>query len=205
MPSSAEDAKGLLLSSIFDPNPVIFLEHRWLHNSSSDVPDGDYRIPIGKAKKIKEGNDFTIVSMSYLTAEALIAAKYLEQFGIEVDLIDLRSIKPLDLDTIVSSLSKTGRILVLDTGASTCSVASDIISKLSTQFFSYFKESPCILTMPDIPEPTSFELTKGFYIRAADIANEILQKLKIENTNPYKDIPEPDPHDIPGEWFKGPF
>tara|TARA_A100001388_G_scaffold125628_1_gene92918 strand:+ start:15272 stop:16327 length:1056 start_codon:yes stop_codon:yes gene_type:complete len=205
MPSSAEDAKGLLISSIFDPNPVIFLEHRWLHNSSSEVPEGDYRIPLGKAKKIKEGNDFTIVSMSYLTAEALIAAKYLKQFGIEVDLIDLRSIKPLDLDTIVSSLSKTGRILVLDTGASTCSVASDIISKLSTKYFSYLKDSPCILTMPDIPEPTSFELTKGFYIRAADIANEILQKLKIENANPYKDIPEPDPHDIPGEWFKGPF
>ena len=67
MPSSARDAKGLLLSSIFDPNPVLFLEHRWLHNSSSPVESGDYRIPFGKAKKLSEGDDITLVSMSYLT------------------------------------------------------------------------------------------------------------------------------------------
>ena len=106
--------------------------------------------------------DFTIISMSYLTVEALKASKYLKSFGIEVDLIDLRSIKPLDLSSIVESLTKTGKILVLDTGVSTCSVASDIISKLSTEYFSLFKESPVILTMPEVPEPTSYALTKGF-------------------------------------------
>tara|TARA_Y100000589_G_scaffold175642_2_gene166694 strand:- start:2557 stop:3612 length:1056 start_codon:yes stop_codon:yes gene_type:complete len=205
MPSSAEDAKGLLISSIFDPNPVLFLEHRWLHNSSSEVPEGDYRIPLGKSKKLQDGKDFTIVSMSYLTAEALIASKYLKRFGITIDLIDLRSIKPLDLDSIVESLAKTGKILVLDTGTSTCSVASDIISKLSIQYFSLLKESPIALTMPEVPEPTSFALTKGFYIRAADIANQVLQKMNISNGNPYLDIQEPSPHDIPGEWFNGPF
>ena len=205
MPSSAEDAKGLLLSSIFDPNPVLFLEHRWLHNSSSEVKDGDYRIPIGKAKKLKNGEDITIVSMSYLTAEALIASNYLNNFGINVDLIDLRTIKPIDLVTIVNSLAKTGKILVLDTGVSTCSVASDIVSKLTTENFSLLKSSPAILAMPDVPEPTSFALTKNFYIRAADIAKKILEILKIDNINPYEDIPEPVPHDVPGEWFKGPF
>jgi len=205
MPSSAEDAKGLLISSIFDPNPVLFLEHRWLHNSSSDVPEGDHRIPLGKSKKLQDGKDFTIISMSYLTAEALIASKYLKRFGITIDLIDLRSIKPLDLDSIVESLAKTGKILVLDTGTSTCSVASDIVSKLSTQYFSLLRESPIVLTMPEVPEPTSFALTKGFYIRAADIANKVLQKMNISNANPYVDIPEPSPHDIPGEWFNGPF
>ena len=140
-----------------------------------------------------------------LTAEALIASKYLKRFGITIDLIDLRSIKPLDLDSIVESLAKTGKILVLDTGTSTCSVASDIVSKLSTQYFSLLRESPIVLTMPEVPEPTSFALTKGFYIRAADIANKVLQKMNISNANPYVDIPEPSPHDIPGEWFNGPF
>tara|TARA_Y100000589_G_scaffold328211_1_gene371811 strand:+ start:1739 stop:2794 length:1056 start_codon:yes stop_codon:yes gene_type:complete len=205
MPSSAEDAKGLLLSSIFDSNPVLFLEHRWLHNSSSQVAEGDYRIKLGEAKKLLEGKDISIISMSYLTAEALKAANYLKNFGINCDLIDLRSIKPLDLKTIVNSLDKTGRILVLDTGASTCSVASDIITKLVTQYFSLFKVPPSILAMPDVPEPTSYALTKKFYIRAADIALRVLQILGIDNIDPHKDIPEPEPHDVPGDWFKGPF
>lgn len=205
MPSSARDAKGLLLTSIFDPNPVLFLEHRWLHNSSSPVEDGDYRIPFGKAKKLSEGDDITIVSMSYLTPESLKATSYLNKQGISVDLIDLRSIKPLDLQAIVDSLKNTGKILVLDTGSLTCSVASDIVSKLSTKYFSLFKKPPAVLAMPDVPEPTSYALTKNFYIRAADIANKVLEILEIDNINPYEDMPEPSPHDVPGEWFKGPF
>ena len=205
MPSSAEDAKGLLLSSIFDPNPVIFLEHRWLHNSISEVPEGDFRIALGNSKKLMIGDELTIVSMSYLTAESLIASKYLKEQGVKLDLIDLRTIKPLDLDSIVNSLKKTGKLLVLDTGSLTCSVASDIVSKISTKYFSYLKKSPSILAMPDVPEPTSYGLTKSFYIRAADIANEACKILGIKHLNPYKDIPEPNPHDIPGEWFKGPF
>ena len=205
MPSSAADAKGLLLSSIFDPNPVLFLEHRWLHNSSSQVSDGDYRIQLGKSKKLLEGNDITIISMSYLTAEALIAADYLKNYGINVDLIDLRSIKPLDLQAIVDSLAKTGKLLVLDTGALTCSIAADIVAKLATEYFSLFKVSPSILAMPDVPVPTSYGLTKKFYIRAADIALKVLKILEIDDVQPHKDIPEPEPHDVPGDWFKGPF
>lgn len=205
MPSSAEDAKGLLMSSIFDPNPVLFLEHRWLHNSSGEVAEGDYRIPLGKCKKLREGDDITIVSMSYLTTEALIAANYLKNFGINVDLIDLRSIKPLDLKTIVNSLATTNKLLVLDTGALNCSVGSDIVAKLTTQYFHLFKVAPAILAMPDVPEPTSYALTKNFYIRAADISKKVLELLKIGGIDPFNDIPEPDPHDIPGDWFKGPF
>jgi len=205
MPSSASDAKGLLISSIFDPNPVLFLEHRWLHNCLGDVPEGDYRLPIGESNTLSVGKDITLVSMSYLTTEALITCDYLKKFGIEVDLIDLRSIKPLDLISIANSLKKTGKLLVLDTGVKTCSVAADIITKLSTQYFSFFQKPPVVLAMPDVPEPTSFALTKNFYIRAADIANKVLEILQITHINPYLDIPQPDPHDIPGEWFKGPF
>ena len=120
------------------------------------MKEGDYRIPFGKAKKLRNGEDVTVVSMSYLTAEALIAANYLYDFGISLDLIDLRTIKPLDLNTIKNSLTRTGKLLVLDTGVSTCSVASDIVSKLLTENFSLFKSAPSILAMPDVPEPTSY-------------------------------------------------
>ena len=205
MPSSAFDAKGLLLSSIFDPNPVIFLEHRWLHNSTSYVPEEDYRIEIGLSKKLMNGDDITVVSMSYMTVEALKACKYLKEKGINVDLIDLRSIKPLDIENIVKSLSKTGKILVLDTGAKTCSVASDIIAKISTDNFMLLKQKPKILAMPDCPEPTSYGLTKRYYKSAADVAYEILNILDIKKIDPYIDIQQPLHHDIPGEWFKGPF
>ena len=205
MPSSAEDAKGLLLSSIFDPNPVLFLEHRWLHNSVAEVPEGDIRIPLGKCKKIFNGNSLTIASISYMTVEAIIASKYLNKYGIKIDLIDIRSIKPLDLESIVTSVSKTGKLLVLDTGAYTCSVASDIISKVSINHPKLLIKPPCILAMPDFPEPTSYGLTKGFYIRAADIAKKVFEILSIDGIDPYKEIPEPEPHDVPGNWFKGPF
>ena len=205
MPSSADDAKGLLLTSIFDPNPVLFLEHRWLHNSTAEVPEGDIRIPLGVSKKVSSGKDITIVSMSYMTVEAIIAVKFLEKYGITIDLIDLRSIKPLDLDSIIVSIQRTGKLLVLDTGSYTCSVASDIVSKISINYSKLLNSPPSILAMHDMPEPTSYGLTKGFYIRAADIAKEVLNILKITNINPKDEIPEPEPHDIPGEWFKGPF
>ena len=133
MPSNAYDAKGLLLSSIFDPDPVIFLEHRWLHNSLGEVPLDDYRISLGKANKITKGKDITLVSMSYMTVEALMAQKYLEKYDISMDLIDLRTVKPIDFEAIVQSLETTRKILILDTGVSTCSIASEIISYMLEQ------------------------------------------------------------------------
>ena len=205
MPASAFDAKGLLLSAIFDPNPVIFLEHRWLHNSMSSVPDEDYRIEIGKSKKLMDGDDITLVSMSYMTIEAIKASKYLKEKGINIDLIDLRSIKPLDLENILKSLSKTGRLLVLDTGAITCSVATDIIAKISINHFNLLKQNPSILAMPDYPEPTSYGLTKKFYKNAADVADRILSILDIKGIDPYCDMVMPNHHDVPGDWFQGPF
>ena len=205
MPSNAYDAKGLLLCSIFDPDPVLFLEHRWLHNSIGEVNEGDYRVPLGKANKLSDGKDITLVSMSYMTVEALKVQKYLEKFNISLDLIDLRTIKPLDYDTIVNSVKSTKKILVLDTGASTCSVASEIIAYVAINCSAFLDKPPQKITMPDIPEPTSFALTKDFYPSAAEIADKILKMLDFVNVNPYEDLPKPKPHDVPGEWFKGPF
>ena len=205
MPASPFDAKGLLIESINDPNPVIFLEHRWLHNSHGEVPHKPYRVSIGKAKKIKLGNDITILSMSYLNAEAIHAVEYLKSKDILCDLIDLRSISPIDWELIFESIRKTGRIIVLDTGFKNGSVAGEIISEIVSKLFRFLKEPPIRIAMPDVPEPTSYGLTKGFYIGAKDIVEKCFDLMNKSYQDLDKDLPENKPHDIPGEWFKGPI
>ena len=182
MPATAYDAKGMLLASIFDPNPVVFLEHRWLHNSLGNVPNGDYRVTLGSSQILRKGKDVTVVAMSYLNMEALRAADYLfEQHGIDVEVIDARSIKPFDWKTLYTSVSKTGRLLALDTGFASYSVSSEIVSRVASSQFRHLKAAPMKLGMPDVPEPTSYALTKGFYVRAKDIAGSILRIMEIED------------------------
>lgn len=205
MPTTPEDAKGLLISSILDPNPVVFLEHRWLHNSIGEVPEGDFRLPIGKAKVARVGVDITIISMSYMTIEALHAADYLATQGISCEVIDLRTIKPLDWDAVMHSVAKTGRLLALDSGFTTGSVAGEVVARVAIEAFDNLKAPPARLAMPDVPEPTSPALTKGFYVRAADIAEKVMEVMGKNFSNVRNTLPEPMPHDVPGEWFKGPF
>jgi len=205
MPTTPEDAKGLLISSILDPNPVLFLEHRWLHNSVGEVPDGDFRLPLGRAKVIREGSDITIVSMSYMTIEALHTADYLESQGVSCEIVDLRTIKPLDWETVFKSVEKTGRLLALDSGFTTGSVAGEIVARVAMEKFSALNIAPARLAMPDVPEPTSVALTRGFYVRAADISIKILSMMGKNIDCVRYDLPEPTPHDVPGDWFKGPF
>ena len=206
MPTFASDAKGLLLSSIADPNPVIFLEHRWLHNTTSKCKNGDYKIKIGKARICKKGKDLTIVSMSYLTLEAIKAANYLhDKYRIKAEVIDLRTIKPLDWRTIFKSVEKTKRLLVLDTGFTTGSVAGEIIARVSIEKFKKLKSAPARLAMPDVPEPTSFSLTKNFHVSFKDIIESALKILKVKNRHSFKSLRSNKLHDQPDEWFKGPF
>jgi acetoin:2,6-dichlorophenolindophenol oxidoreductase subunit beta len=205
MPSMAGDAKGLLISSIFDENPVVYIEHRWLHNLEGDVPEGDYRIPIGKANILQNGDDITIVAFSYMTVEALKAVKVLSKNGISCELIDLRSIKPIDWKTVLSSVKKTGRILALDTGVLSGSISGDIIARICSECFEYLKSAPSQITLPDFPTPTSFSLTKTFYPKVKDIIKKVSKicdkKVDLSET----DLQENHPHDVPGDWFKGPF
>jgi pyruvate dehydrogenase E1 component beta subunit len=205
MPTTPEDAKGLLLSAIFDPNPVLFLEHRWLHNALGDVPSGDVRIPLGKAKIAKEGRDITLVAMSYMTVEALHAANYLEQHGVSCEVIDLRTIKPLDWQLVMSSVAKTGRLLALDSGFTTGSVAGEVVARVAMEKFCCLKVAPARLAMPDVPEPTSPSLTEGFYVRARDVAARVMVMMGNQNATVEAAFPIPFQHDVPGDWFKGPF
>ena len=204
-PTFADDAKNLLIASVFDPNPVIFLEHRWLHDLKMPKIVNFKNKRLGKARICKTGNDYTIISFSYLTFEALEAVNFLEiNYNIKCDLIDLRSIKPLDWKTIKNSLKKTKRVLVLDTGHDTGSVASDIISKIVTDYTINLKSRPIKLAMPDFPEPTSFALTRNFHITSKEIIEVILKDLKILKKKNIK-FRNKKFHDQPGEWFQGPF
>lgn len=205
MPTTPQDAKSLLYSSIMDPNPVIFLEHRWLHSAVGEVSNKVSIAPLDKARIAREGKDVTIVAMSYLTVEALHAADYLAKQGLSIEVIDLVSIKPIDWSAIFASVEKTGRLLVLDTGFATGSVAGEIIARVAMERMGSLSVAPRRLAMPDVPEPTSFELTKGFYIRASEIAAAALEMMGLDVDNVAQELPEPMPHDVPGAWFQGPF
>lgn len=205
MPATAYDAKGLLLSAIFDNNPVIYLEHRWLHNLEGEVPEGDYRIPIGKANILKQGKDLTIVSLSYMTIEALHAIKVLESQGIHCELVDLRTVNPIDWEAIFQSVKKTGRLLALDTATETLSVAGEVVARVSMELFDALKSAPQRLALPDFPTPTSPALTKKYYKRAEDIVQTVGKMLARRVSIEEIVAGRQSPHDVPGDWFKGPF
>jgi len=205
MPAFPDDAKGLLLSSIFDDNPVVFLEHRWLHNMTGSVPDGDCRVPLGKARTVRDGTDITIVSMSYMTIEGLHSVDHLRNLNINCELIDLRTVSPIDWQAIFESVRKTGRLLVLDTGAETGSIAGEIITRVCKECWDELKSHPDRIAMPDCPEPTSYGLTKDFYPTADTITFKICEMLGKDIAHELLISEQKEHHDVPGDWFKGPF
>ena len=203
-PASARDAKGLMLASICDDNPVVFLEHRWLHNSESDVPEEDYRTPLGTAKVVRSGSDVTIVGMSYMMVEALRAAEFLEKKGISCEVIDLRTIRPIDWKPILRSVSKTSRLIALDSAMPTCSVSSEIIARVSLDGFNSLSQAPIRIANPDNPEPTSYGLTKGYHPNALTIIKEVERMFK-RSLDLSDFVVTNQHHDVPGDWFRGPF
>ncbi len=205
MPTSPSDAKGLLVSSIFDNNPVVFLEHRWLHNTSGEVPEHIYRVPLGAGKIVRPGSRVTIVAMSYMTIEAIHAAAYLESYGIDCEVIDLRSVKPIDWPLIIESVKKTGHLVALDTGHATGSVAGEIVANISINCWKYLIQAPVRVAMPDYPEGTSFALTADYHPKAEDIAIKIAEMFKIQLDKATLTRNKDYPHDVPGDWFSGPF
>lgn len=206
MPATAADAKGLLLASIFDPNPVVFLEHRWLHHQEGNVPAGWQDDVLGKAKVLRTGTDITLVAISYQVVEALRAAEVLQSVGISAEVIDLRTVQPIDWATIEASIAKTGRVLALDTGALTCSVSAEIVARSAEKQFAQLKTAPARIAMPDFPEPTSYGLTKSFHPDARNIVTQACKMCCVtEIEKALNSLTVPEHHDVPGEWFKGPF
>lgn len=205
MPSNPADAKGLLMQSIQDPNPVVFIEHRWLHNMEGDVPEGDHRVALGKANLMREGTDITVVGNSLMIPEAIHALDFLKDHNVSADLIDLHTIRPIDWETIFKSVEKTGRLLALDIGAPTGSIASEIMARVASKFADKLKSPVESICMPDYAVPTSFSLTKDLYPDSSDIAERIINMLNIEADPSCLRDAHTWAHDVPGNWFSGPF
>jgi len=162
-PTTAYDAKGLLISAIKGTDPVIYIEDRWLYGQKDNVPEKIYSIPIGKAKIRKRGKDITFVCISYAILNALKAAEELKKDKIEAEVIDVRTIKPLDMNTIISSIKKTGRVIIVEAAWKTGGVAAEIAAQISEKAFSYLKEPIKRICLPDSPAPTSKVLEKAYY------------------------------------------
>lgn len=169
MPAMPADAKGLLYEAMMDKNPVISIEHRWLYDKIGEVPEGRYRVPIGKANVVAPGKDVTCVAVSHQVYEALEAKKRLASMGIDMEVIDLRTIRPLDKETILTSLQKTGRLLVTDTGFKTFGVSAEIASLAAEEGFSFLKAPVARVTLPDAPTPCSYVLEEIYYPKVNDL------------------------------------
>ena len=170
-PYDAADAKGLMKAAIRSEDPVVFLENELVYGRSFDVPDvDDYVLPIGKARIMREGRDVTIVSYSIGVGLALEAAETLAGEGIDAEVIDLRTLRPLDKDTVLKSLAKTNRLIVAEEGWPTCSIASEIVSICMEEGFDHLDAPVLRVCNEDVPLPYAANLEKLALIDAARIA-----------------------------------
>ncbi len=171
-PWSAADAKGLLKSAIRDPNPVIFLENEILYGNSSEVPeDPDWIVPIGKAKVLRSGNDVTLVAHSIMVGKALEAADALAAEGVDAEVIDLRSIRPLDTGTIIESVKKTNRIVSCEEGWAFAGIGSEIAAQIMEQAFDWLDAPVARVTAKDVPLPYAANLEALALPQVADIVS----------------------------------
>ncbi|MCG8503250.1 MAG: pyruvate dehydrogenase complex E1 component subunit beta [Sphingomonadales bacterium] len=169
-PYSAADAKGLLKAAIRDPNPVVFLENEILYGESFDVPKlDDWVLPIGKARIARAGTDVTIVSYTIAVGWALQAADKLAEEGISAEVIDLRTIRPLDMDTVIASVQKTNRCVIAEEGWPQCSVASEVSARLMEDAFDWLDAPVTRVTNEDTPTPYAANLEQLWLVSADDI------------------------------------
>lgn len=155
MPSAPADAKGLFKAAVRDNNPVIFMEDRQTYNITSQVPTGEHIVPLGKADIKRTGSDLTIVAISRMVHTALAAARLLESRNISSEVVDLRTLTPMDTETLISSVKKTGRALVLDGGCQSFGITGEIAATISELAFDYLDAPVLRLAGPDIPTPYS--------------------------------------------------
>ncbi len=207
MPTTPNDAKGLLIASIEDNNPVLYLEHRWLHNISGPVPEGVYRIPLGKGRIMRRGKDVTVVALSYMCLEALRAADVLAEQGIEAEVIDVRSLRPFDDLLVLDSVGRTGRLVVADTGWKHVGFAAEVVARVAEEHGGRLKAPPRRVALPDCPTPTAPSLANHYYPGAAEIVAAVR-----EQVHGVRPATGPGPHlaakvwsDVPDRSFTGPF
>lgn len=176
MPASAHDAKGLLVSAVNDGNPVMYIDDRWLYEEEDQVPEEIYSVPIGSAAVRRAGSDVTLVALSYLVPEAIRAAEKLATEDIDVEVIDLRSVKPWDRAAVSASAARTRRLVVADPGWRTAGISGEIIAAVA-------EDVPGLaavgrVTLPDTPAPVATPLEKRYYPRDSDIVERVRELLR---------------------------
>ena len=171
LPSDPHDAKGLLKSAIREQNPVVFVEGGLLYRTKGPVPEEEYTIPLGKAQVKRKGDDITIVGVSRLVGESLAAAKKLEEQGVSAEVIDIRTMQPLDLETIVESVKRTSRLIVASDDVRTGGIGSEISASVSEAAFDYLDAPIIRVACPETPIPFSPPLEQQYMPNA----NKILE------------------------------
>ncbi len=180
VPSNPYDAKGLLKTAIQDNDPVIFMESEQMYGDKMEVPEEEYYIPIGKADIKKAGSDVTLVSFGKIMKVALQAAEELEKEGISAEVIDLRTVRPLDYDTVLNSVKKTNRLVILEEAWPFASVASEITYMVQQKAFDYLDAPIKRITTPDAPAPYSAALFSEWFPKAEKVKEEIKKALYVK-------------------------
>lgn len=179
-PSSPYDAKGLMVEAIKNDNPVVFVEHKKLYIEKGPVPEESYTIPFGKADLKREGDDITIVATHAMVLRSLQAAEAAANEGIEVEIVDLRTLTPLDKDTILKSVKKTGRLIVADESHKTCGVASEISALVAEEAIYYLKGPIYRVCSPDTPVPFSPSLEQVYIPDETELLSAIKRQMEYE-------------------------
>jgi len=175
MPSTPSDAKGLMKSAIREDNPVFFIQHKRLGRIRGEVPDDDHTVPLGRARVMREGRDLTIVATAWMVHESLRAAERLAELGIEAEVIDPRTLQPLDTDAIVASVRKTHRALVVHEAVQFCGVGAEIAAQIASEAFDYLDAPPLRLGAPFSPVPYSPPLERAWIPNADQVTSLALR------------------------------
>lgn len=181
VPSNPYDAKGLLKTAIQDNDPVIFMESEQMYGDKMEIPEEEYYIPIGKADIKKEGNNVTLVTFGKITKLALQAAEDLAKENISVEVVDLRTIRPLDYETVINSVKKTNRLVILEEAWPFGSVASEITYMVQQKAFDYLDAPIKRITTPDVPAPYSAPLFAEWFPKVEEVKEEIKKVLYIKD------------------------
>lgn len=211
MPTTAYDAKGMLIAAVENDNPVICIEHRWLHQTRGEVPNGRYTIPLDQPRVARQGRDVTLVATSYMVLEAMVAADALARGDCNVEIIDLRALRPVNLSIIHDSVKRTGRLLCVDTGWRTYGVGAEIVAQITEACFDDLKAAPRRLGLPDRPAPSTRSLAETFYRTPADIIDAVAELTGIDGVTRaaahavLADRLKGRQVDVPDASFTGPF
>jgi acetoin:2,6-dichlorophenolindophenol oxidoreductase subunit beta len=183
IPTTPYDAKGMLATALTEENsPIIIIEHRWSYRDQGEVPEELYTVPLHKCKVRKRGKDITIAATSHMTNVSIEAAAMLKGMGVSAEIIDIRSLRPLDLKTIRTSLKKTGNLVVVDDAWRTCGLSAEVAAAVveDRECYQYLKSPIKRVTWADVPAPTSYVLENLFYPTAETVVKAVIETLKGE-------------------------